>query len=631
MTSLNPEILQLTHLSLLITHDCDALTSPPQEVCERGLDAVRQYYTDLAKGAGRNLPFATIAVLENTMAGKTSLIRTLQSTDKRRVLTDRSPNAEYDETTKVFNVEEVEVDGTTLRLIDMGGQEVYHITYHLTLRQNCVPVIVVNMEQYDQILKTSTDREAVRKLAFDFMSHLYLAHPTLGPPKLVFTHKDKFPSEIFQELRRKFLEVSEQLCKNILEEEKSLEGDFARIQHFTESNGKVFSNDEIYEVGKFDEYRIFELIKKSLIQSCQHFVKPLPKVWEDVNNNILSLQTPHNTFDGLLAVINKKQDNIEAKQLDTIIMYMHDCGKVLWYKHIDTLRPYIFHKITEITKLLCVLYHHDPDVWQSRVDQFQPYFSMEGVRIEKQEFEEFVSFFRINGLMTKSLLEYLIRKETSFTGDDDVEIAVCLLRTFRLLYGPLNNDSEDSYFMVPQFAKESYSLSYTPPKELVLHTDTQFNGLALPQHVYHQMTVGLLELFADDSATIWVKRNGANVYQDRICTQLVHDYKSRRVLLYTSSDASNITKAWEKLVSVNNNILRHVMETWTASRPVTACICAHCLLLGVPCPKKSIHPKWCFRSLTKNSPVVKKCSGSSTILCNSEEIPRALIFPCMYH
>jgi len=217
MTSLNPEILQLTHLESFRTDGCDALTSPPLEVCKRGLDAVRQYYTDLAKGAGRNLPFATIAVLGQTMAGKTSLIRTLQSTDRKRVLTNRSPNAEYDETTKVFNVEEVEVDGTTLRLIDMGGQEVYHITYHLTLRQNCVPVIVVNMEQYDQISKMSTDREAVRKLAFDFMSHLYLAHPSLGPPKLIFTHKDKFPSEIFQQLRRKFLEVSEQLCKNIIE------------------------------------------------------------------------------------------------------------------------------------------------------------------------------------------------------------------------------------------------------------------------------------------------------------------------------------------------------------------------------------------------------------------------------
>jgi len=93
MTSLNPEILQLTHLHTLDTGYCSALTSPPLEVCQEGSNAVRQYYTDLSNITGRNLPFATIAVLGNSMAGKTSLIRTLQSTDKKRVLTDKSSNA----------------------------------------------------------------------------------------------------------------------------------------------------------------------------------------------------------------------------------------------------------------------------------------------------------------------------------------------------------------------------------------------------------------------------------------------------------------------------------------------------------------------------------------------------------
>jgi len=43
LTSLDPEILQLTQLHTLNVEECNALTSPPLEVCERGAEAVRQH------------------------------------------------------------------------------------------------------------------------------------------------------------------------------------------------------------------------------------------------------------------------------------------------------------------------------------------------------------------------------------------------------------------------------------------------------------------------------------------------------------------------------------------------------------------------------------------------------------
>jgi len=591
---------------------------------------VRQYYTDLAKGAGKSLPFATIAVLGNTMAGKTSLIRTLQNADRKRVLTNRDPDAVIDETTKVFNVEEVEVDGTVLRLIDMGGQEVYHITYQLTLRQNCIPVIVVNMEQYNKISKESTHREAVRRLAFDYMSHLYLSNPNLGSSKLIFTHKDKFQDAEFQRICKNFLETSNQLCEEIIKEEKALGGEFAQIKHFSESAGKVFLEEDIYELGKDDRYEVYDLIKNSLLQNSKHFVKDLPSVWEEVNEKVLSIPSVYSTFDEILKVVQTKLQNIESSQLDIILTYMHDCGKVLWYKDISSLRPYIFHRITEITKLLCVLYHHDPNIWQSRVDKFQPYYSKTGMGVEKQDFEDSVSRFTDTGLMMECLLFYLIEKETLFNSFRDVEVAVCLLQTFRLLYGPIHVEFEEPWFIVPQFARNFYNTSYSSPKNLFLCIETQFNGLALPHYVFHQMTVGLLEMFPDDPAVIKVKRNGANVYQDEICTQLIHDYKSRKVLLYVSSNAAKVSVMWERLITTNNNILRHVLETWKASRPVPTCYCAHCLLLGLPCPKKVPRPQWDLRSLKNLPKKARLCSGSSTTMCGDEEIPSALLYPCMF-
>jgi len=630
LTSLDPKILQLTQLHELNVFDCHSLISPPLEVCKRGADSARQYYADLAKGAGRNLPFATIAVLGNTMAGKTSLIRTLQSTDRKRVLTNRGSDAVRDETTKVFNVEEVEVDGTVLRLIDMGGQEIYHITYQLTLRQNCIPVIVVNMEQYDGIANESTHREAVRRLAFDYMSHLYLATPTLGPPKLIFTHKDKFQIKEFQRLQKSFLETSNKLCEEIISEEKALGGEFAHIKHFSKSAGHVFPSEGISEVGKDDKYEVFDLIKSSLLKSSQDFVKPLPMVWEEVKEKVLSIPSVYSTFDEILQYVKADLQQIESSQLDIILTYMHDCGKILWYKDISSLRQYIFHRISEVTKLLCVLYHHDPNIWQSRLDKFQPYYSKSGIRVEKQDFNKSVGHFTDTGLMMQCLLFYLIAKETSFSSFRDVNVAVCLLQTFRLLYGPIHDEQKEPWFIVPQFAKNFYATSYTPPKEIFLKTETQFNGLALPQYVYHQMTVGLLELFPDECSVMKVRRNGANVYQDGIYTHLVHDYKSRKLSLQVSSNAANIGRMWEKLITANNNILRHVLKTWPASRPVTTCFCAHCLLLELACPKSLLSPQWCLRSLKHSPKEVKLCNGSSTTLCNDEEISSALLYPCMF-
>jgi len=619
----------MTELLTLNVQENKNLNSPPQEVCRRGINAVRQYYQDMAKGSGKNLPFVTIAVLGNTMAGKTSLIKTLQNPDRKRILTNRSPEAAKNEITKVFNIEEVEVDGIALRLIDMGGQEVYHITYQLTLRQNCIPVIVVNMQQYEQTSAESTRDEAVRKLAFDYMSHLYLANPVLGAPKLIFTHKDKFENVRFQKLKKCFLEVSNKLCKKIVEEEKALEGDFAQIQHFSKSPEGVFPRVNIYEVGIDDEYDIFDLIKKSLLESSHHFIKPLPLVWEEVNQRVMSMQSAYSTIDETLDALQAELGQIEQNQLKTILTYMHDCGKVLWYENIGSLEQYIFHKIKEVTKLLCVFYHHEQDIWQKRIEKFQPYYSEDEICIEKQDFEEFVNYFCETGLMVQSLLLYLIKTETSFSSPTDMRIAVCLLKTFRLLYGPLYEEFKEPCFIIPPFANKYFNSFDSSQKNMYLKVETHFNGLALPQYVYHQMTVGLLELFPDDFAVLHVKRNGANVYQDGIYTQLMHDYKHRKILLYVSSDAANISKMWEKIIATANNILKNVLETWPASRPVTTSFCAHCLLLGHTCPKKVLRPQWCLRSLKHQPKNVQLCSGFSTTLCNDEEIPSALIYPCM--
>ena len=127
MKSLHPDILNMKRLTDISLEGCDGLQSPPTQVCERGMDSIKQYYKDLTLGEGRNVPAVTIAVVGEAMAGKTSLIKTFQSKDKKRVMTHRGPDSKKDLATVVFKLEEVAKPDMILKFIDVGGLSLIHI------------------------------------------------------------------------------------------------------------------------------------------------------------------------------------------------------------------------------------------------------------------------------------------------------------------------------------------------------------------------------------------------------------------------------------------------------------------------------------------------------------------------
>lgn len=101
LTNIEAEIMTLPKLEVLGLNGCSTLRSPPSEVCEQGLKSIRQYFVDLSTGVRKTIPAVTMAVIGQKMSGKTSLIKTLQNKQRKRVLTNREPSAAYDEATKV--------------------------------------------------------------------------------------------------------------------------------------------------------------------------------------------------------------------------------------------------------------------------------------------------------------------------------------------------------------------------------------------------------------------------------------------------------------------------------------------------------------------------------------------------
>jgi len=417
LEKMNFKILQLTKLQEIDTFECINLKSPPIGVCRSGLNAIRQFFVDMKMGAGNNLPLVTIAVIGNTMAGKTSLIQTLQNVDRTRKLTNRNAGSKVDETTKIFKVEKLEIEKVLLQLIDMGGNEIYHTTYQLALHQNCIPLIVVNMVQYRDMVQKSSEREAVRRLAFDYMSHLYLANPSMGSPKLVLTHKDLFSETKFAELKNSFLSTSNQLCKEIVEEENQLKGSFSLIARFRDFTEDIFLSEDIYEIGVQESYAYFDSLKMNLFLACQCFIEVLPAFWEKVSQKVCSLPSAYNTFDDLFNHLKRSFKSIKQAQIQIILNYMHQCGKILWYKSTKGLEDYIFHNISALTDLLAVFYSHEGNRWKQRQRSFVPFLDKGGLRIERERFDEFVQVFNSTAVMDKNLFFYLIKSETLFKNE----------------------------------------------------------------------------------------------------------------------------------------------------------------------------------------------------------------------
>ena len=216
-------MFSISSLQELDCSGCDALTSPPYAVCDQGVEAVRKYHYDLKVEAGTNQQLipVTVTCIGKTKAGKTSLVRSVQQ--NKRVLTERNTaEGKLDESTKVFKVCEAEMNKTSkLLFVDYGGQSMYHFSYQLTFKTQSVPLIVIDIEEFDRLATQNGEEAACQDVCMEWLSQLYISCPRLCRPVVVLTHRDKLTDECFNQRRLQLVEVTEKLRCHIIQAEKS--------------------------------------------------------------------------------------------------------------------------------------------------------------------------------------------------------------------------------------------------------------------------------------------------------------------------------------------------------------------------------------------------------------------------
>ena len=581
---IEPDILLLKSLQKLMCSGNDSLHMPPSSVCQQGVDAVRKFFTDLGNDDGSKMTRVPVAVVGQVLSGKTSLIRSLQRGG--RELTFRDESSDMDEATELFQLEDLELNDSCVKLLDYGGHQVYHIAYQLLRKEGCVPLFVVNMKEFVDLTESRGVREATRRVCFDWIAHLYLACPQLGSPILVMTHVDQLAHP--EENRKALLETSETIRRELHEEEKqcsrNLANNLSPVVHLANTQVPLFSEDDIYEFSNdLSETRNLELLKRNLNDRCKEFSIQIPRLWEQVGDFVE--QQSEKPF-VLVSTVKAKFKNDDPL---TILRYMHNSGTVFWFEDLPDLSDYVFHQIPAITDMITLLFHHSSSKqWEQRVQTFK-LFRHKRQDIGILRYKSFVDAFTTRGVLDEALLFHLLRS-SKFSND----VAVKLLKCFHIIHGPIKHEKRDA-FILPSFAAKFMSDSWQTDGHVQLRLDLILGGLSLPRYVFQLVTVAVLNLSTNDCSTLKVTRNGATVRNGENAIHVVHDYNDRKVSLQASTTVEMLGRSWQKLLELAKHILALLSSVWKACRVEVLVYCARCLFLRTVDPGYDVDPEWFCR------------------------------------
>lgn len=638
LESIDKNLLHLNNLKDLPTTRCTSLKDPPYAVCKQGLTAIRRYFHDLIAEQGIKLPVIPLAIIGNLMAGKTSIAKSLKA--GKRYLTTRQESSVFDEATEVFEVEHLMLQDCRVALLDYAGHEIYHSFQLLLIKELCLVLVVVNMKEFADLSFLRGPKEATRKTCFDWMSHIYLIGPELKSPILALTHVDELPTDQHQTHKESLLEMCNMIRDELLEEEKEC-GDpmspkLSRILHLMDPCHEIFNRDEIVEFSDdMEESSNLKKLKAVFARRCSELDIVIPRSWERVSEFVESQMDKPYVSHSDIAKAFPNEDVL------VILRYLHNSGKVLWFENEEGLSPYIFHRISAMTDMITLLFHHSSDEhWIQRMDKFTS-FCHGGQKIGRHKYIRLVEQFRESGQLAESILSHLLKKDSEFPPD----VALQLLQSFHIIHGPIKRE-QTNYYIVPYFAPSFIGSSWCTDGELQLRIEIVLEGLFPPKYVHQLMTVAVLNRTSSLYNKVLVRKNGASIYHGASTTHLVHDYNNRKITLQVSTDADDLASSWEHLLANVHCVLQLLFSVWKACQVELITYCSHCLYLRDPTPAHDVDPDWALPLLqTKRMEYrdvlceVIFSSGVQPVSCSQHTVhhnqqqptvPKPLQFPCKY-
>ena len=354
LTRLHPHVASLHKFTF---EDCNSITEPPSAVCQGRFQDIKQYYNDLKKGS-TDIVLSTIVLIGRKEAGKSTLLRAMQDGFKAKA------KPKDVEKTAVFEFQTVNLENGDekheVQIVDFGGDDVYHYVYQLTFRENCIPLVVVKIEEYKEISEKWGRREAARRVAFDWLSHILIVSPDVEKPLLVLTHVDKLENKEVEGLREELLSTLEDLGQEFLEGR-----DIPKIrilEHTVSQCSEMFHPDYIFKIGygTSGHSKNLDHLQKILCSIVIAKKQTVPQIWDKEMKSIKGNKQGCIQYSDL-------PKSRGAQVLDVLLGYMKRSGLILHYTdgrynffrdNDVSLSGVIFHNIAAVAKLISTLYHH---------------------------------------------------------------------------------------------------------------------------------------------------------------------------------------------------------------------------------------------------------------------------------
>ncbi|XP_062511401.1 uncharacterized protein LOC134187305 [Corticium candelabrum] len=480
VTHLPKEFVFSSKLKELKVDGCP-LVFPPIEVCNRGIDSIREYFRDLDKVGGVRRGRIKILVMGTTMAGKTSFVEALES--------GKPFLAEPDERTigvveKVMKLD----DKIECKLLDSGGHRAYMLTNQLFISDNSLVLIVVDSNQY------KFTQQCFRQNIADFLQVVYDRN-SRAHIAIVVSKVDLMVDMSREEMSRKWSEHLDTCLRQFLKirraeidrmKEIVAAGDspknkyvserlhFFDFQRISVDKNVLLTSASTHEGMVSVKNRLRELCGNAKLLPSLH--TELPSSWVTVEDELIKPQ-PH-TFVPITDVSYAMQLCVEhgltEESCRELLNYLNQVGSILYYSHHPTLAEVLFPVPPFVVSLLKAVFRHDHESLKYD-DRFS------GVNIGSQKFKEMRNDLVFNGIARISML-LALWSEFHLTADRHVDVFIKLF--LALDFGYLTGSSDVVQELAHPLGRRQITL--TPPSST--NPTSDLSGHTIEQNRHQEQT-----------------------------------------------------------------------------------------------------------------------------------------------
>ncbi|XP_078697448.1 uncharacterized protein LOC144925345 [Branchiostoma floridae x Branchiostoma belcheri] len=631
LQTLPTQVGQLRGLQALEVGE-NPLIKPPAEVCSQGIVAIMQYFDELERSEEAISAHLKVVVLGETMAGKTSLVQTLDS--------GKSTLTEVEDRTQCVEITRwAPDDNITFEVYDFGGHDVYHLTHQFFLTPDAFYLLLVNLQTYSCSEERYTE-------AVGFWLDTLKARVPGAVVSIVGSKKDLCRPD---EVKTKTNDVQARIrlqCEMWEKEQR-------QIQTITNTHSKSVENIGQHHLrGRFllkpelrivgdaldlcvsvkPKSRFLELLSRSsrswvkfkdfLLETTNdndlfpRLRRILPRTWVEFEQ-LVQRQASTETSDWL-TVSDCAQlgqlARLSSERVEPVLSYLQQVGTILRYTDIPKLKDLVFHDPPALIEIFKDLFHHD-------VKKLFKTPRLKNADYTRTQLDDFEQDLRDCGLIQKKVMSYMLPPNI------DPDVVIALMQDFGLCFELKAKNKTDpskhacqyriTWYLHKQLPEELMNVwpDDVPEDQEQLQLMCNITGFC-PRGLFQRFSVGIHQLIED--RIDW--KDGVMAYRQayrRDYPVLVRSNPVADDTYITMATRGRLALADEMWGVVHPllEVLVQLLQEWPGVLYSLHVTCAHCIKAGLDRPyQHELRDRTAEDGRDVRCPRVKKTESTSADL-----------------